>query len=90
MAKYHLEKHQNMHVKHTRHLRYISVSPVQQSLQVFRPIKPIGHRVIVHGIRKTKKSMERLFVGFGKDGLLAELQARMSKSRRFLLFLPQR
>ena len=30
---------------------------------------------------------KRLFVGFWKDCLLAELQARMSKSRRFLLFL---
>ena len=31
-----------------------------------------------------------LFVKFRKDGLLAELQARMSKSCGFLLFLAQR
>ena len=29
-----------------------------------------------------------LFVRIQKDGLLAELQTRMSRSRRFLLFLP--
>ena len=31
---------------------------------------------------------KRLFVGFEKDGLLAELQARMSRSCRFCCFLP--
>ena len=32
---------------------------------------------------------KRLFVGFLKDGLLAELQTRMSRSRRFCCFLPR-
>ena len=31
---------------------------------------------------------KRLFVGFEKDGLLAELQARTSRSFRFCCFLP--
>ncbi len=33
---------------------------------------------------------KRPFVGFWKDGLLAELKARMSWGRKFLLFLKQR
>ena len=32
--------------------------------------------------------VKRLFVDFGKDALLAELQAWMSRSCKFLLFLP--
>ncbi len=58
--------------------------------QTFHPYFLLYHLSIIWSTLFTsmERWAKRLFVGFWKDGLLAELQARMSRSCRFLLFLP--
>ncbi len=49
----------------------------------------VDNSVIIPSFQnRMERWAKRLFVGFEKDGLLAELQARTSRSCRFCCFLP--